>query len=110
MQMVLAGRYRRRSAGGGKDGRMSAQDLFRNLPRRTWTYYTQKNVTVVSVEPVANSGDTYLLACVEKETREGFVLLRRGVPDAKAGDRGVITFKPGGPTGGYWDYEKAEPQ
>jgi hypothetical protein len=28
---------------------------------------------------------------------------------ARVGDRGVITFKPGGPTGGYWDYAPSNP-
>jgi len=84
--------------------------LFGKLPTRTWTYGTQKNVTVVSNEPISNSGDTYFLNCLEKETGEGFVLIRRGKSDAKPGDRGVITFKPGGPTGGYWEYEKADSQ
>lgn len=83
---------------------------FANLPRRTWTFGTQKHVTVVSVEPVVNSGDTYVLACLEKETAEGFVILQRGKPDANAGDRGVITFEPGGPMGGHWEFKKLESQ
>jgi hypothetical protein len=81
-----------------------------NLPRRTWPYDTRKRVTVISIEPVANSGNTHILACKEDLTSEGFILVRRGLPDAKAGDLGVITFKQGGPAGGYWDYEKVESQ
>jgi hypothetical protein len=81
-----------------------------NLPRRTWPYGTQKRVAVVSIDAIRNSGDTYILACKEDLTDEGFVLVCRGRPDAKFGDRGVITFKPGGPTGGYWAYEKTESQ
>jgi hypothetical protein len=77
---------------------------------RTWPYGTQKNVTVVSNDPVPNSGDTYILACLEEETAEGFVLVRRGKGDAWKGDRGVITFKEGGTTGGHWNYEKAKSQ
>ena len=83
---------------------------FRNLPQRTWTFDTQKRVTMVSVEPLENSGDTYALACLEKKTGEGFVLLRRGKPDAELGDRGVITFEPGGPMGGHWEFKKLESQ
>ena len=73
----------------------------RNLPRRTWTFGTQKNVTVMGVQPLVNSGDTHVLACLEKETGEGFVILGRGKPDANHGDRGVTTFDPGGPMGGH---------
>ena len=83
-------------------------DCLANLPRRTWRYGTQKRVTVISI--VTKSGDSQIFACKEDLTSEGFILLRRGLPDAKAGDRGVITFKQGGPAGEYWDYEKVESQ
>jgi hypothetical protein len=70
----------------------------------------QKKVTVITAGRLSSTG-RFMLACKDDETGEGYVLLQRGpVVEAKAGDLGVITFKPGGPTGGYWEYEKLESQ
>jgi hypothetical protein len=71
---------------------------------KTWPYGTRKRVKVLSVMPVLNSGSTHVLMCLCEADSEGFALIRSGAFEAKAGDRGIITFKHGGPTGGYWDY------
>ena len=84
--------------------------LLGKFPTRIWTFGTQKNVTVMSIEPLVNSGDTYVVACLEKETGEGFVILQPGRPDTNPGDRGVITFEPGRPMGGHWEFKKVESQ
>jgi hypothetical protein len=45
-----------------------------------------------------------ILTCGEEESEEKFILMLRTPHDAErasVGDRGVISFKPGGPTGGY---------
>jgi hypothetical protein len=48
------------------------------------------------------------IVSVEEDTKEGFITLfnlqEKRRPNK--GETGVLTFKPGGPTGGYWDYEK----
>jgi hypothetical protein len=69
----------------------------------------QKKVTVITAGRLSSTG-RFMLACKDDETGEGYVLLQRGPVGAKAGDLGVITFKQGGPTGGYWVYEKIESQ
>lgn len=68
------------------------------LQKRTWPYGTKKNVEVVDV---AGS----VLALID-DNEEGFLLMWPQVESAPAkGDRGMITFTEGGPTGGYWKYE-----
>ncbi len=74
-----------------------------NMRSKTWPYGTKKQVTVLNVTQTKNLVG---MACTEDDSGEGFALLLNttSARNAKPGDSGVITFKPGGPTGGYWDY------
>jgi hypothetical protein len=72
---------------------------------RSWPYGTRKTVTVIS--SLALPSKQILLVCKD-DSNEGWMLMLRlphVAEKAARGDRGVITFKPGGMNGGYWDYE-----
>jgi hypothetical protein len=82
------------------------------MEQRTWPYGTKKNVTIIGFEFLRNPGNI-ILTCGEEESEEKFILMLRTPHDAErasVGDRGVISFKPGGPTGGYWDYMPRNPE
>jgi hypothetical protein len=73
------------------------------VKRRTWPYGTRKTVDVLSISHTAK---TTVVGCVEPEGERGaFLLVRaRGAIEATEGQRREIIFRPGGPTGGYWDF------
>jgi hypothetical protein len=76
---------------------------------RTYPYGTKKNVTVLNVTQGMSSVVT--VVCKQDGTDQEFFLVmtkRDKGAEAKPGDRGVITFKAGGPKGGYWDYAARE--
>ena len=74
------------------------------LQVRTWPYGTQYQVVILQASKMRTST---MLLCMHAD--EAFVLVLPHTHDAarsaKENDVGVITFKEGGPTGGYWDYE-----
>jgi hypothetical protein len=78
---------------------------------RTWPYGTVKPVEVVEVitKPGASVAAIICAEAVEEGTPEAFILMvsPQAVGKTKEGDKGTITFRPGGPTLGYWDYEGA---
>lgn len=78
---------------------MEYEDALGKLPPRTWPYGTIKAVEVLAVEA------PNLLICVDGN-KEGYVLIWSDGEEqtAKVGDKGKITFMPGGPLGGYWRY------
>jgi hypothetical protein len=44
---------------------------------------------------------------IEDQNNEGHVLAFGACdPDSKEGDEGTLTFTKGGPTGGYWKFER----
>lgn len=70
---------------------------------RTWEYGTVLAVTVVDV---INAGRFQGIICQAGD--EAHVILGNPTRAAK-GEEGYITFKSGGPTGGYWQYTKGPP-
>jgi hypothetical protein len=73
---------------------------------RTWAYGTIKNVSVVHV---GRAGVLTVVGLADCESLEGFLLLmQRHAPEPAVGDLGTITFRRGGPTGGYWDFRRVD--
>ena len=68
-----------------------------------WPYGTRKYVTVINVD---NIGAVKFLFLGERDGDQGFVLMSEQDFEQEVGEYGVITFSPGGATGGYWDYKK----
>jgi hypothetical protein len=73
---------------------------------KTWPYGTTKRVEVLSVE---KAGRDKVVGCIdETDHGQGFILVLRAVSVA-IGDHGTITFRQGGPIGGYWDFRRDRP-
>ena len=74
---------------------------------RTWPYGTAKRVKVLAVEfAMANGRRVRVMACEELgDTSEAHIIVGDDGDDAAAGEFGMIVFRQGGPTGGYWRYE-----
>ena len=67
--------------------------------QRTWPYGTTRTGAVLTDEPS--------MQVVLDDQNEGHILLGNARdPSAGIGDRGVLTFTRGGPTGGFWKFEK----
>jgi hypothetical protein len=70
---------------------------------RTWPYGTMKPGKVV--EAFREGRIETIIFEADDSPKEAFVLIDGKVTILpKAGDRGIITFMEGGPTGGYWRY------
>jgi hypothetical protein len=87
--------------------------LFPNTTNtRTWPYGTVKRVQVMEVITKVGASVAAIICAeiVEQEKPEAFILMMRPelVGHTRKGDQGTITFRPGGPTLGYWDYQGAE--
>jgi hypothetical protein len=77
--------------------------MAKQLQTRTWPYGTTKRVKVLN----AVRNPRYVgLICHCDEDGEGYVLTMRRpfYEEVQDGDAGTITFKEGGPTGGYWEF------
>ena len=75
-----------------------------------WSYGTRKQVKVLHAERIQWRGKTVcVVRVIEEKTTLNFVLMRRAAQTARPGDRATITFTQGGPSGGYWKYEPAQP-
>ncbi len=77
-----------------------------SLLRRTYPYGTKKSVVV---KDVRRCGSTAAAICIDDGSpARGFVVLqeREELEGVAVDDRGTITFVEGGPTGGYWFFEK----
>jgi len=73
---------------------------------RTWPYGTKYPVRVLEVH---RPGHSVVLFCVTAELPgEGFIVADgpNSYPGIYAQDSGEITFMKGGPTGGFWKFEK----
>lgn len=70
---------------------------------RTWKYGTVQAATVVDV---IAAGLYEAIVC--ESAGEAHILLGNPTRAVK-GEEGYITFKDGGPTGGYWEYTKGSP-
>lgn len=78
------------------------------MQTRTWPYGTAKRVQVLDVAfCLIRNVRTRVLTCVELEgEREAHILVGDGGDEAVSMDVGYIVFRQGGPTGGYWRYER----
>jgi len=80
------------------------------MNKKTWPYGTKKHGTVIQASRVQGGFNLLFMQSGENKT-EGFFLVfdhdHVEASKARAGDKGVITFTKGGPTGGYWDYKIA---
>lgn len=83
------------------------------MKTRTWPYGTKYPVRVVS----RDTSDNHVIVAVVFENpasgeKEGFICVlnktHEAAFNAKPGDFGTITFREGGPYGGFWDYEKRQ--
>lgn len=84
------------------------------MEKRTWPYGTVLECEIVEARTGRHNGEKIriLFAQVQNENKlELHVLLGTGGDSAiaKVGDRGIITFMAGGPTGGYWQFTKQHP-
>lgn len=71
--------------------------------RRTWPYGTRKTCKVLLVD--ATSGTRWITMQDCDNEKEGYVCSYNRTEHKKVEveDTVIIEFKPGGPTGGYWD-------
>lgn len=81
---------------------------------RKWPYGTVKNVRVLYYHP-ANAAIKYSMLVVEDLTkvpggagREAYMLVGHETKE-DGGSYGTITFRAGGPTGGYWEFRRDNP-
>lgn len=77
------------------------------MKTQTWPYGTKKHGTVIQASRVQGGFNVLFVESVGNKTEGFFLVFDRNHAEsskAKAGDKGVITFTRGGPTGGYWDY------
>jgi hypothetical protein len=82
------------------------------MTTRTWPYGTKREVVVCGVETLqAGSRVLFCQSINQAGQKEMDVCLfgknHKAAEAAREGDRGVLTFTEGGPTGGYWDYAPA---
>lgn len=74
----------------------------------TWPYGTKKHGTIVQASRMPGGFNLLFLDSSQDGKTEGFFLVfdhdHAEASKAKPGDKGVITFTRGGPTGGYWNY------
>lgn len=76
-----------------------SEETSQPIPIRKFEFGTQKRVKVL----IATENT---LVCVDDEN-EGYILSGVNLPEIPSeNDRGVITFVPGGPMGGHWEYRK----
>lgn len=72
---------------------------------RTWAYGSTLRGKVIEVNIGRN--DAFPVHLVQDQKGEGHVLVGNAADaTAKEGDHGTLTFTKGGPTGGYWKFEK----
>lgn len=78
--------------------------MLKNLPKREWAFGTVIRCEVIDV---STRGRYCLTICKSDEyPGEAFVLLAGAGENAAAvGDRGTLTFMPGGPHGGHFIYK-----
>lgn len=70
---------------------------------RTWPYGTKLPVLVEH-----GTKDFLVVTYDHGYKKEGFILIKRNMGEIPAeGSNGFITFKQGGPTGGYWEFSKS---
>lgn len=82
---------------------MSFKRLDKLMTTKHWPFGTRKQVEVIQVIEVPPK---MIVACREPATNEGFICLYKiNQVQAVEGQSGVLTFRAGGPTGGYWDYQ-----
>lgn len=82
------------------------------MKTQTWPYGTKKHGTVIQASRVQGGFNILLMESGESKTEAFFLVLDHNhaeASNAKIGDKGVITFTQGGPTGGYWDYKSDSP-
>lgn len=76
---------------------------------KTWPYGTKRRATVLKsnwrpegLDPRAPAGQL-----LRDELNEGHLCVGEAADQsAQPGDTGTLTFTEGGPTGGYWKFEK----
>ena len=70
-----------------------------SVVKRTWQYGTRKAVKVI--QPPSRR----VIVVAEVAGKEAFILVGdHPIPLPALHARGIIEFKPGGPTGGYWEW------
>jgi len=73
---------------------------------RTWPYGTRKPAFVLLFE--RKDGYDVALCCMDDDPGEAHIIVNLFDQELAAGDRGEMIFLQGGPTGGYWTFEKTE--
>jgi hypothetical protein len=75
---------------------------------KTWKYGTWKPCVVI--ERIASKRQVALICEADGEPRQAHACFYRpeDAPEARAGDRGVLVFTRGGPTGGFWRWEPGD--
>lgn len=76
---------------------------------RTWPYGTQRRgkVQIAKWRPKGIPDHVSSGQLIIDDRGEGHVCVGdAGDPEAMDGDAGVLTFTKGGPTGGYWKFER----
>lgn len=83
---------------------------------KSWPYGAVKSAEIVIIERVRihRGYEAVIAGCAELladgSRGEGFIIAGdTDLAELAVGDRGTITFRPGGPTGGYWDFRRDEP-
>jgi hypothetical protein len=71
---------------------------------RTWPYGTRKAATVLSMRH--EDGFDVVLCYADDSPSEAHVIINLFDQELVEGDRGEMVFLQGGPTGGYWTFEK----
>ena len=58
------------------------------------------------VEHLINARDGWIQIVLDDVGEAHFLMAGCGDRSAKSGDKGTLTFTKGGPTGGYWKFNK----
>jgi len=80
---------------------------------RTWPFGTTKPVIVLERKAARHKGHPIEVLLVkeivtELKPNEAFVLIQKPTGIGDPGDRGIIIFTEGGPSGGYWEFTRTE--
>lgn len=73
------------------------------MRKRTWPYGTILEAEVLHLEVLSDG--TRIMA-LKDERGEGHFLVGTDSDEAEPGDKGLLQFCQGGPTGGYWRFRK----
>ncbi len=80
------------------------------MKTRTWKYGSTLRGKVIE-GGILNSPShvKWQAHLIQDQNGEGHVLINGAFdPEAKEGDEGTLTFTKGGPTGGYWKFQKGK--